>query len=187
MSLPPKSPSQQRVEDIQKVVDEIDEVRKLPPGEDRTRRQRDLSARINALNTTSDSEEKKAVRFDLQLIEGHNELLVDCTITHSLAKSHVTAEAKRTWQRLPSTVKEVRNQPAAAIDKARRKKSQTYLPLLYVIKKQVLDRRRQNTPVFTPAAVTSFGSSGRGALSFRSGWQYASKRIMSLLVIGRMG
>ena len=48
--------------------------------------------------------------------------------------------------------------PAAAIDKARRKKSQTYLPLL----KQVLDRRRQNTPVFTPAAVTSFGELGPG-------------------------
>ena len=85
-SLFPKSPSQQRVEDIQNVVDEINEVRKLPPGEDRTRRQRDLSARINALNTTSDSEEKKTVRLDLQLQRGRR--VADRLHYHALTGPH---------------------------------------------------------------------------------------------------
>ena len=87
---------------------------------------------VTALNTASDSEEKKAVRLDLQLQHEDDELLIDCTITHSLAKSHIRAEAKRTTERLTSPIQEVRDKPAAAIETARRKKMRTYLPLLYV-------------------------------------------------------
>ena len=54
------------------------------------------------------------------------------------------------------------DKPAAAIEEARAKKYQTYNPLLYVIKKQVLDGRRQREPRFTPAAVTTFGELGPG-------------------------
>ncbi len=67
---------------------------------------------------------------------------------------------KRTWERLLSEVKSVKGKPAAAIEEARAKKYQTYKPLLYVIKKQVLDGRRQREPRFTPAAVTTFGEFG---------------------------
>ena len=38
----------------------------------------------------------------------------------------------------------------------------TYLPLFYVITKQILDGRRRKEPVFTPAAITSFGELGPG-------------------------
>ena len=91
-----------------------------------------------------------------------DELLVDVTIIHSLAKSHRAAEGKRTWERLLSDMKTVKEKPAAAIDKARAAKFQTYNPLLYVIKKQVVDKRRHKEPVFTPATVTRFGELGPG-------------------------
>jgi hypothetical protein len=107
-------------------------------------------------------EEKKAVRLDVQLQHGSDELLVDGTIVHSLCKSHRQAEAARTWERLLSDTKAVKDKPAAAIESARAKKYQTYNPLLYVIKKQVLDGRRRKEPKFTPAAVTTFGELGPG-------------------------
>jgi hypothetical protein len=78
----------------------------------------------------------------------------------SSEKNHRKAEAARTWERLLSEVKSVKDKPAAAIEEARAKKYQTYNPLLYVIKKQVLDGRRQREPRFTPAAVTTFGELG---------------------------
>jgi len=56
----------------------------------------------------------------------------------------------------------VRELPAAAIETARAKKYQTYNPLLYVIKKQVLDGRRQKEPFFTPAVLTTAGERGPG-------------------------
>ena len=49
-------------------------------------------------------------------------MLVDCTIIHSLSRSHARAETKRTLERLDCTVLEVRNKPAAAMDTAKRKK-----------------------------------------------------------------
>ena len=61
-----------------------------------------------------------------------------------------------------SDTKAVKDKPAAAIESARAKKYQTYNPLLYVIKKQVLDGRRRKEPKFTPAAVTTFGELGPG-------------------------
>ena len=42
-------------------------VQRLQLGHERTRRQRDLSARINALNTASDSEQAKAVEYTVRL------------------------------------------------------------------------------------------------------------------------
>ena len=79
-----------------------------------------------------------------------------------MAKSQIKAEAKRTWERLTSTIVEVQDKPAAAIEKARQKKTDSYLPLMYVIKKQVLNKRRHKAPVFTPAALISFGELGQG-------------------------
>ena len=105
---------------------------------------------------------KKAVRLDIQFKSGQDELLVDCSITHSLSKSHVRAEAKRTWQRLCSHIDAVRDKPAAALEAARNAKYQTYNPLMYVIKKQVIDKRRSREPQFTPAVATSFGELGPG-------------------------
>ncbi len=98
----------------------------------------------------------------MQLRHGPDELLIDATITHSLCKSQRQAEAARTWERLLSDIKSVKDKPAAAIEQARAKKYQTYNPLLYVIKKQVLDGRRQREPRFAPAAVTTFGELGPG-------------------------
>ena len=102
------------------------------------------------------------MRLDVQLWHGPDELLIDATITHSLCKSHRQAEAARTWERLLSNIKSVKDKPAAAIEEARNKKYQTYNPVLYVIKKQVLDGRRQREPRFTPAAITTFGELGPG-------------------------
>ena len=158
----PKAPSKDRIEQIRKLIDEMDQIQSLPPGDTRTRRQRDLSASINALNTASNSEKKKAVRLDVQLQHGGDELLVDCTIIHPLAGCHLRAEAKRTLERLNSSILEVKNKPAAAIETARRKKEQAYTPLVYVLKRQRLEGRRHNEPVFTPMAVTSFGELGPG-------------------------
>ena len=117
---------------------------------------------MDALNAQSDSQKKKAVRLDLQLQHETDELLVDCIVTHSLAKSHLKAEAKRTMDRLTSPIVEVQDRAAAAIDKARQKKTNSYVPLMYVIQKQVLDGRRRKAPTFTPAALTSFGELGPG-------------------------
>ena len=117
---------------------------------------------MDALNAQSDSQKKKAVRLDLQLQHETDELLVDCIVTHSLAKSHLKAEAKRTMDRLTSPIVEVQDRAAAAIDKARQKKTNSYVPLMYVIKKQVLDGRRRKAQKFTPAALTSFGELGPG-------------------------
>ena len=158
----PKAPSRERIEQIRKLVDEMDEVQRMPSGTHHERRQRDLTQRINALNTASDSEEKKAVRLDVQLQHDGDELLVDCTVVHPLARAHVRAEVKRTMLRLNSTVAEVRNKPAAAIDTARRRKEQSYIPFIYVLKKQLVDGRRLQEPVFTPMVVTSFGELGSG-------------------------
>ena len=105
---------------------------------------------------------KKAVRLDARLQHEGDELLVDCTIIHPLSRSHARAETKRTLERLDSTVLEVRNKPAAAINTAKRKKEQAYIPFIYVLKKQVMDGRRHKEPVFTPMAVTSFGELGPG-------------------------
>ena len=61
-------------------------------------------------------------------------------------------------------MKEVQDKPAAAVDNARKGKYQTYNPLLYVIKKQVIDGRRFKEPVFTPATITTFGELGPGCV-----------------------
>ena len=70
------------------MVDELDAIRALPQGEERTSRSRAVAARMDALNTANLKEEKKAVRLDVQLQHGPDELLVDGTIVHSLCKSH---------------------------------------------------------------------------------------------------
>ena len=158
----PKRPSKKRSQAIKEMVDELDAIRALPRGEERDVRSRAVAARMDALNTANLKEEKKAVRLDVQLQHGPDELLVDGTIVHSLCKSHRQAEAARTWERLLSDTKAVKDKPAAAIESARAKKYQTYNPLLYVIKKQVLDGRRRKEPKFTPAAVTTFGELGPG-------------------------
>ena len=66
-----------------------------------------------------------STHLNLRLRHGPDELLVDGTIVHPLSKSHRAAEAKRTWERLFSDVKAVKEKPAAAIDKARATKFQT--------------------------------------------------------------
>ncbi len=50
---------------------------------------------------------KKAVRLDVQLRHGPDELLIDATITHSLGKLQRQAAA-RTWERLLSDIKSSR-------------------------------------------------------------------------------
>ena len=81
---------------------------------------------------------------------------------HPSLKVGGAAEAKRTVERLDSDVSEVRDRQAAAIDTARRRKERAYIPLVYVLKKQLLDRRRHKEAVFTPMVVTSFGELGPG-------------------------
>ena len=73
--------------------------------------------------------------------------------------TRVEAEAKRTWERLTNgqDIRDIRDKPAAAIETARKKKFLTYNPVLYVIKKQLLDQRRAKEPQLTLAAVTTFG------------------------------
>ncbi len=61
----------------------------------------------------------------MKLQHGSDELLVDATIVHPLFKSHRQAEAARTWERLLSDVKAVKDKPAAAIDAAQARKYQT--------------------------------------------------------------
>ena len=162
----PKRPSKERAAEIKKVVDELDEVSKLPEGTARTSRYQAAcaTARMDELNTANIKEEKKAVRLDVQLQHGTDELLIDGTIVHSLTKTNKQAEAKRTWERLLSSIGSVKDKPAAAIDRARAAKFQTYNPLIYVVKKQVVDGRRRKEPQFTPAAVTTFGELGPGCV-----------------------
>ena len=158
----PKRPSKKRIDETKEIVDELGEAMKLQEGTDRDTKIRDLTARMDALNANNSNEDKKAVRLDIQFKSGKDELLVDCSITHSLSKSHVRAEAKRTWLRLCSHIDAVRDKPAAALEAARNAKYQTYNPLMYVIKKQVIDKRRSREPQFTPAVATSFGELGPG-------------------------
>ena len=52
--------------------------------------------------------------------------------------------------------------PARAIETARDKKQRTYGPLVYILKKQVVDGRRPKEPLVEPMAVTTFGELGPG-------------------------
>ena len=52
--------------------------------------------------------------------------------------------------------------PARAIETARTKKQRTYGPLVYILKKQVVDGRRSKEPIVEPMAVTTFGEMGPG-------------------------
>ena len=135
---------------------------KLAKSRDKRYKVCDLTARMEVLTTANTKEDKKAVHLDVQFEYGQDELLIDCSIAHSLAKSHYRAEAKRTWERLLSNIQAVKDKGAAAIKTARSVKNQTYDPLLYVIKKQVLDKRRTREPKFTPAVATSVGELGHG-------------------------
>ena len=178
-----KAPSKDRVEETKRIADELDAAHALPPGgEDRANALRELESRMEALNNANIKEEKKAVRLDLRLRLGADELLVDGTIVHSLAKSHRRAEAKRTWERLLSEVKAVKDKPAAAIETAEQRKRSTYTPLLYIIKKQVLDGRRMREPVYATAAVTSFGELGPGCTKVQE-W-LATRYKAHLLTLG---
>ena len=123
------------------------------------------------------------MRLDARLQHEGDELLVDCTIIHPLSRSHARAETKRTLERLDSTVLEVRNKPAAAINTAKRKKEQAYIPFIYVLKKQVMDGRRQR------AGLHSYGSHllrrARARLCCRAGvtqsaWKKLKKDIIFL-------
>ena len=125
----PKRPSKKRTQDVKDIVDELDLAMKLAEGKDKRDKVRDLTARMDALNTANTKEDKKAVRLDVQFKYGQDELLIDCSITHSLAKSHRRAEAKRTWERLLSNIEAVQDKGAAAIEAARSVKNQTYNPL----------------------------------------------------------
>ena len=65
-----------------------------------------------------------------------------------MTKSAVAKEAARTWERIFSDAKEVKDKPAAALEAAwarRELKYKTCKPLLYVIKKQVIDGRSEGT------------------------------------------
>ena len=119
---------------------------------------------MDELNIANNQEEKKAVRLDVYLQHDLDELLIDGTIVHPLTKAGRGPEAGRTWERINSDVKEVQDKPAAAVDRARKNKYKTYNPLLYVIKKQVIDGRRRKEPVFTPATITTFGELGPGCV-----------------------
>ena len=162
----PKQPSAERNKMVKEILDELDAIHGLDDGPERTQRTRALAEKTDVLNATTHKEEKKAVRLDIQLSHGPDELLVDATITHSLSKTNRAAEAKRTWERLTNgqDIKAIRDKPAAAIETARKKKFHTYNPVLYVIKKQVLDQRRTKEPQFTPAAVTTFGELSEGCV-----------------------
>ena len=48
----------------------------------------------------------------MKLQHGSDELLMDATIVYTLCKSHRQAEAARTWERLLSDVKTVKDKPA---------------------------------------------------------------------------
>ena len=158
----PKAPSEERIKEIKKLVDELDTATAMPAGTARANALRTVEHNMDALNTANSKEEKKAVRLDLRFRHGPDELLVDATIVHSLAKSHRQAEAARTMMRLLSDIKAVVDKPAAAIEAAEQRKTKTYTPLIYVIKKQVADGRRSREPVYATAAVTTFGELGAG-------------------------
>ena len=51
---------------------------------------------------------------------------------------------------------------ARAIETARTKKQRTYGPLVYILKKQVVDGRRSKEPIVEPMAITTFGKLGPG-------------------------
>ena len=157
----PKKPSRKRAQQVKTMLDDLDEAMRCKDEVERKTRLQEVTERMDALSRAHEKEDKKAVRLDLHLKCGEDDLLVDCSITHSLSKSHRRAEAKRTWERLLTTVKSVKVKPAAAVE-ARSVKYQTYSPLLYVMKKQVIDGRRRREPQFTPAVATSFGELGPG-------------------------
>ena len=96
----PKQPSAERNKMVKEILDELDAIHGLDDGPERTQRSRSLAEKTDVLNATTHKEEKKAVRLDIQLSHGPDELLVDATITHSLSKTNRAAEAKRTWERL---------------------------------------------------------------------------------------
>ena len=127
----PKRPPKQRSEAVRSIIDDLDRAKRLTVVSERTEALREVSRRMDELNIRNATEEKKAVRLDLHLRKGLDELLIDTTCTHPMTKAGRQPEIKRTWERILSDVKEVKDKPAAAVDAARAKKFQTYNPLLY--------------------------------------------------------
>jgi hypothetical protein len=157
-----KYPSVAHSKTVKEITDELDKVRAMPTGEERDAAAQAANARMEALNTNITEKDRKSVRLDVQLRHGSDELLIDATITHSLSKSARQAECKRTLERLQSGIARVKDLPARAIETARTKKQRTYGPLVYILKKQVVDGRRSKEPIVEPMAVTTFGEMGPG-------------------------
>jgi hypothetical protein len=55
----PKLPSKERSKAIKEMVDELDEIRAMPPGAERDSRTRAATARMDALNTANSKLEKR--------------------------------------------------------------------------------------------------------------------------------
>jgi hypothetical protein len=157
-----KYPSAAHSKTVKEITDELDKVRAMPAGQDRDAAAAAANAKMEALNTNITQKDRKSVRLDVQLCHGSDELLIDATITHSLSKSARQAECKRTLERLQSGIARVKDLPARAIETARAKKQRTYGPLVYILKKQVVDGRRPKEPLVEPMAVTTFGELGPG-------------------------
>ena len=105
------------------------------------------------------------MRLDVQLRHGPH--AVDRRDDHALTPQ------------VASEVKSVKDKPAAAIEDAGAKKYQTYNPLLYVIKKQVLDVRRQREPHQQQSPLLE--SLVRDAPWCRSGWRVGSRGTWKVL------
>ena len=81
----PKRPSKKGTAQVKEIVDGLDDAMKLPDGQDRSSMVRELTARMDALNTENQHEDKKAVHLYIQVKCGQGRVLVDCSITHSLS------------------------------------------------------------------------------------------------------
>ena len=104
----------------------MDRVKAMPTSSERTAAFRKAVQEMDELNANNNNEQKQAVRLDLYLRSGEDELLVDTTCTHPMTKTNRPNEIKRTWERLLSEVKSMRELPAAAIDTARAKKNANF-------------------------------------------------------------
>ena len=81
-----------RAKQTQDMVDALEEVRRMPAGEEKDRKAAEVNGKMDELNIANNQEEKKAVRLDVYLQHDLDELLIDGTIVHPSLRQ---AEARR--------------------------------------------------------------------------------------------
>ena len=141
----PAHPSKKERQKAEKLHMEFEEILQLPQNSTRTK-MRDANARLQALLTQR--KKKKGLRLDVWLTDPSTgeEAFVDMACTHPTAKAHISAELKRTKQRLAAEDKATKKLEGAAVEKMEKAKRSTYALLHSIALRQTAAGLRTSEP-----------------------------------------